>query len=253
MISVAKRKLLRQLERKSVRDREGLFVAEGVKTVGDLLRGGLECRYLAATSAALESLPALERRTTLDEASEAELADVSSLQTRPEVVGIFRQPHPEAADLITADVTLALDEVQDPGNLGTILRTADWFGVRSVALSPTCADAYGPKAVQASRGALCRVHPTVCDLLGLLRDNASGPRRTVVGTLLEGRDISRTPAPSRCIVLMGNEGRGLSTALRDRIDLAVTIPSYPAGEATSESLNVAVATGIALQWLRGGG
>lgn len=135
MISQNKRKILRHLELKKRRDAEGLFVAEGRKTVGDLLRGGLPCTYLAAIPDRLAELAHLVPGVDVAEASPDELAEVSALQTRSEVIAIFRKPavavpSPDADTLI-----LALDEVQDPGNLGTIIRTADWFGVRQVVCS----------------------------------------------------------------------------------------------------------------------
>lgn len=248
MLSQTKRRELRQLERKSVRDSECQFVAEGVKTVGDLLRGGLRCRYLAGTEAALSSLPPLPGWLPVDVCTADEIGEAGTLRTRNELIGIFHKPTDEGA---AGAVVVALDEVQDPGNLGSIVRSCDWFGVRRVVLGVTCADPYGPKAVQSSRGALARVRCATRPLEEYLSEARSAEGRPVLGTLLEGRPMGEVQRPGRCVLLMGNEGRGLSPELRPYVDVPMLIPPHPAGAVTSESLNVAVATGIALAWLRG--
>ncbi|MCI5777440.1 MAG: RNA methyltransferase [Bacteroidales bacterium] len=250
MISQNKRKILRQLELKKRRDAEGLFVAEGRKTVGDLLRGGLPCTYLAAIPDRLAELAHLVPGVDVAEASPDELAEVSALQTRSEVIAIFRKPavavpSPDADTLI-----LALDEVQDPGNLGTIIRTADWFGVRQVVCSNRCADAFGPKAVQATMGALCRVAVSYTDLGLWLRRNAEASDVPVFGTYLEGHNIYKSDLPQGGIVLMGNEGHGIDTRLSGFVSRKLYIPNFPANTPTSESLNVSTATAVVLSEFR---
>lgn len=250
MISQNKRKTLRLLEQKKRRDAEGLFVAEGRKTVGDLLRGGMGCAYVAGTAERLAELGRLAAGVETAEASVEELDEVSSLQTRTEIIGIFRKPdaplpRPDAQTLI-----VALDDIQDPGNLGTIVRTADWFGVRSIVCSNRCADVFGPKAVQATMGALCRVGVCYTDMAAWLRRNAEGEGAPVFGTYLEGEDIYSAPLPSGGIVLMGNEGHGIAPRLSGFVGRKLLIPSHPAGTPTSESLNVSIATAIVLSEFR---
>lgn len=248
MISQNKRKTLRLLEQKRRRDAEGLFVAEGRKTVGDLLRGGMGCAYVAGTAERLAELGRLTAGVETAEASVEELGEVSSLQTRTEIIGIFRKPDapPPRADAQT--LIVALDDIQDPGNLGTIVRTADWFGVRSIVCSNRCADVFGPKAVQATMGALCRVGVCYADLATWLRQNAEGA--PVFGTYLEGEDIYSTPLPRGGIILMGNEGHGIAPRLSGFVGRKLLIPNYPAGTPTSESLNVSIATAIVLSEFR---
>ena len=250
MISQNKRKILRQLELKKRRDAEGLFVAEGRKTVGDLLRGGLACVYLAATPDRLAEIGRLAAGVELAEAGADELAEVSALQTRSEVIAIFRKPKVEVPAPNGDKLILARDEVQDPGNLGTIIRTADWFGVRQVVCSSRCADAFGPKAVQATMGALCRVGVAYTDLAAWLRRNAESVGAPVFGTYLEGENIYGAELPSGGVVLMGNEGHGIDPRLSGFVSRKLYIPNFPVGSPTSESLNVSTATAVALSEFR---
>lgn len=252
MISQNKRKMLRLLEQKKRRDAEGLFVAEGRKTVGDLLRGGLTCTYLAGTTERLGELEAELRggRTEVAEASAEELAEVSALQTRSELIGIFRKPEMEEPVASADELILALDEIQDPGNLGTIIRTADWFGIRTMVCSTRCADAYGPKAVQATMGALSRVRVHYTNLGRWLERNGTEWHAPVMGTYLDGEDMYRTALPTGGVVLMGNEGHGIDPALAPYVTHKLLIPSYPMGCATSESLNVSTATAVVVSELR---
>lgn len=252
MISQNKRKLIRSLEQKKRRDTEGLFVAEGRKTVGDLLRGGLSATYIAATAERLAELGHLAAGAERAESETDEIAEVSALKTRSEIIAIFRKPVAAAPAPDAKTLTLALDGIQDPGNLGTIIRTADWFGVTDIVCSAQCADAYGPKAVQATMGALARVRVAYTDLSKWLAANAErgaeGAR--VFGTYLEGRDIYGESLPAGGVILMGNEGHGISAELGAYVTDKLFIPNYPAGRPTSESLNVSTATAITLSEFR---
>lgn len=250
MISQNKRKMLRLLKQKKRRDAEGLFVAEGRKTVGDLLRGGMGCAYVAGTAERLAELGRLTAGVETAEASVEELGEVSSMQTRTEIVGIFRKPDTAPPTPDAQTLVLALDDIQDPGNLGTIVRTADWFGVRSIVCSNRCADVFGPKAVQATMGALCRVGVCYADLATWLRQNAEGAQAPVFGTYLEGEGIYDAELPRGGIVLMGNEGHGIAPRLSGFVGRKLLIPNHPAGTPTSESLNVSIATAIVLSEFR---
>lgn len=248
MISQNKRKLIRSLEQKKRRDTEGLFVAEGRKTVGDLLRGGLCATYIAATAERLDEIGSLAAGVERAETEADEIAEVSALKTRSEIIAIFRKPKPAAATPGADSITLALDGIQDPGNLGTIIRTADWFGVTEIVCSTQCADAYGPKAVQATMGALARVRLAYTDLRKWLADNAG--RTRIFGTYLEGVNIYKERLPAGGVILMGNEGHGISAELSQFVTDKLFIPSFPAGRQTSESLNVGTATAITLSEFR---
>ena len=248
MLTRAEIKWLRGLTRKRQRDAEGLFIAEGPKVVGDLL-ALLPCRLLLATADFLQSKaqwPAAEVR----ELSASELSRVSLLQAPQQVVAVFEKPAPTPWQP-AEELALALDGVQDPGNVGTIVRLADWFGIHNILCSPTTADAFAPKVVQATMGALTRVKiHRLCDTVTFLK-GFSGPR---LGTFLGGEDLYTTELPTGkdepVLLIMGNEGQGIHPDLEPHIDRRITIPPYPAENSHTESLNVAIATALLLGELR---
>ena len=235
-ISKALVKRLRSLQQKKFRDEEGLFVAEGHKCVEELAKR-YELVYL------------------IDEqnATQTEIEQISSLRTPQGVIGIFRKPATgEAVRATAGELVVCLDGIQDPGNLGTILRTCDWFGVRQVVCSADTADCYAPKVVQATMGALARVEVTYTGLEAYLSE-AKAAGLPVYGTLLDGRNLYEAGAiadRTRGIIIMGNEGNGISAAVRAYITHPLFIPSFPAGVPTSESLNVSIATAVTLAEFR---
>ena len=239
-ISKNKIKYIRSLEQKKVRREEKVFVAEGPKLTGDLL-GHFHCRYLVATAAWMEVHPNL-KADEQDIATPEELQRASLLKTPQDVIAIFEQRQEEGdAKVIEHQLCLALDDVQDPGNLGTIIRIADWFGIDHIFCSPGTADLYNPKVVQATMGALARVHVHYVDLpqiIGGLKDTA------VYGTFLDGENIYQQELSQTGLIVMGNEGNGITPEVRKLINRRLYIPNYPVGSETSESLNVAVATAI---------
>ena len=240
MLSKNKIKYIRSLEQKKYRKEEKAFLAEGHKLVGDL-SGHFECRLVAATSTWLESHPDI-KADEIVEVSEEELKKASLLKTPQDVLAVFRIPKtdPGTRD-IAGSLCLALDDVQDPGNLGTILRTADWFGIRHVFCSIGTADAYNPKTVQATMGALARVRIHYCDLKDLI---GTLPDMPVYGTFLDGKNIYGQELTPHGLIVMGNEGKGISQEMEKLVNRRLLIPNYPQGEETSESLNVATATAI---------
>ena len=182
---------------------------------------------------------------------------MSGLRTPQGVIGVFRKR--EASNLQTFkpsnDLTLALDSVQDPGNLGTIIRTCDWFGVHDIVCSLDTADCYNPKVVQATMGALARVRLHYVDLPKWLNDQVNekmvnGQMVNIYGTLLDGEDMYKSLSAQRSIIVMGNEGNGISPAVRQLVTHPIRIPSYPPDAETSESLNVSIATAIVLAEFR---
>lgn len=243
-------KLVRSLRLRKYREETGLFVAEGMKCVSELLN---RFQPVFIASSDLECGAVLPQEYLL-EASEREIEQMSFLQTPQGIIGVFRLPQePFQQSVILGicrnDIVLALDGIQDPGNMGTIIRTADWFGVRHVVCSADTADSYNPKVVQATMGALARVHVHYVDLYGFL--SAVGQEHLpIYGTLLEGRNVYTQSVENKGVLLMGNEGNGISTPLRPLISIPLLIPSYPTGIPTSESLNVAIATAITLSEFR---
>lgn len=241
-----------RLRRRRFREETGLFVAEGAKCVGDTL-GSFRLEALVATDAWLqanaEALPAAAQGSVWSVAPR-DMERLSQLATAPDVIAIYHLPEwidagiPEPAE---GELYVALDDIQDPGNLGTIVRAADWFGVRRIYASRATADVFGSKAVQATMGAISRVRVYYCDLPDLL-SSTSLPR---FGTLLDGDSIYDASFSGReGILVFGNEGNGLSAEVRALVTDRLLIPSYPAGEAHSESLNVGVAAAVTLAEFR---
>ncbi len=228
MITKAQQKLIRSLEQKKYRQREGLFVAEGPKVVGDLMAAGFE--------------PVM----TFDDADDVKR--LSFLQHPQGVLAVFRIPdanvnaQPSTLHTQPSTLTLALDGIQDPGNLGTIIRIADWFGIDTIFCSPDTADAWAPKVVQATMGSIARVHIIYMDLHVLL-DEAEAAGIPTYGTLLDGRNIYEEELTPGGIIIMGNEGNGISEPIRQRINRRLLIPDFHQGP-TADSLNVAIATAI---------
>lgn len=239
-ISKNKIKYIRSLEQKKTRREEGVFVAEGPKLTGDLL-GRFHCSYLAATAEWMNAHP-LVQADEKDIANLEDLQRASLLKTPQDVIAVFEQRN-EATDtsVIERELCLALDDVQDPGNLGTIIRIADWFGIEHIFCSLSTADVYNPKVVQATMGALARVHMHYLSLTELIEGLKEVP---VYGTFLDGTNIYKQSLSETGLIVMGNEGNGISPEVRKLINRKLYIPNFPAGRSTSESLNVAVATAI---------
>ncbi len=246
MLTNAQRRLVASLAEVKGRRRAGLFAVEGTKCVLDTL-GAFSLNHLYATRQWLEEnhLPA---GVEAEPVSRAELVGMSSLTLAADVIAVFELPAPAAFDpeALAGRLVLALDRVQDPGNLGTILRTADWLGVDTVIASADTADRFNPKCVQATMGAIARVRMVYGDLPDMLRRLGM----TVFGTFLGGENIFTAALPAAAVVVMGNEGRGISPQVGECVDRRLLIPSYPQGRHTSESLNVATATAITLAQFR---
>ena len=253
-ISKARVKLVRSLQQKKYRDELGLFVAEGDKCVEEL-RKSFELVHLYREG---------------ENATRTEIEQMSGLRTPQGVIGVFRKRPIEDLKLKIEDLVLALDGIQDPGNLGTIIRTCDWFGVHDIVCSKDTADCYNPKVVQATMGALARVRVHYVNLPEWIREiksQESGVK--IYGTLLAGKDMYDELKSERVkelknegIIVMGNEGNGISQEVRKLITDPIRIPSYPKNGASEhsekseeapeviESLNVSIATAIVLAEFR---
>nr|WP_293536809.1 RNA methyltransferase [Prevotella sp.] len=258
MISKNKIKYIRSLELKKNRNKEGKFVAEGFKVVDDLL--ALQPADLIVATQEWLHGKHFAAQTEVIEVTEEELKKVSFLQHPQQVLAVFRQDtgcnkqdsnnsQEEAEEqnfgfskINTQELSLALDGVQDPGNLGTIIRIADWFGITHIYCSQDTADVYNPKVVQATMGSIARVKVEYGNLLGLVESlPADVP---VYGTLLDGDNIYQQQLENRGLIVMGNEGKGISPALAKKVNRRLLIPNFPEGRATADSLNVAIATAI---------
>ncbi len=243
MLSKNKIKEIKSLEQKKFRKRMGLFVAEGPKLVLDLMKG-FQPQYVVATHEWLQQNGnTLPQGVEIEAVSPDELQRCSLQQHPQDMLCLFRMPDYEAKLSAEAEkgLVLALDGVQDPGNLGTIVRLADWFGIGHVFCSPLCADIYNPKCVQATMGAMARVKVIYTDLPAALADYQG----KIYGTFLDGKDIYATEELSDTgVIVMGNEGNGISEQVGALVNARLYIPPFPANAQTSESLNVAVATAI---------
>jgi len=246
-------KQIRSLEMRKFRRQEGEFVAEGNKLVQDNLQA-MKCHRLVATPDWWQAHP--EAESLAEECysiAPQEMERLSLMQSPQEVLGTFRLPDYSLTDDVVAqlgkELVVALDEVQDPGNLGTIIRLCDWFGIRTIVCSPNTADCFSPKVVQATMGAIARVKVIYTDLPAFLQQirQADVP---VYGTFLEGENIYKTELTTHGVIVMGNEGRGISDAVRQTVSHKLFIPPYPADAVTSESLNVGIATAICVSEFR---
>lgn len=236
--------LVRSLADKRARDQEHLFVAEGFKLVEEILGSALSIRRIYTTRADICG-------ANVEHVERSDMERISMLKSPSDTLAVVEQPHYNfSIDDIATRLTIALDGVQNPGNLGTIIRLADWFGVEDVICSKECADIYNPKVVQATMGALLRVRVHYVDNLSKVLHSAASSGIPIYGTLLDGNNIYSEKLTTRGVIVMGNEGRGLSDECRNRLTHKLFIPPYPMGRSTSESLNVAMATGIILAEFR---
>jgi TrmH family RNA methyltransferase len=221
--------LIRSLADKRAREENGLFVAEGQKLVCELMSSGFRIRKIYKVGS---------------EVSQKDMARASHLKTPTDCLALVEIPHREFNPAsVAAGLTLALDGVQNPGNMGTIIRLADWFGIRTVLASGDSADCFNPKVVQATMGAITRVEVHYGDLAAMIGDAVVAPL-PVYGTFLDGENIYSAPLTTEGIIVLGSEGRGISAPVGDLVTRRLFIPPCPANGTTSESLNVAIAAAI---------
>lgn len=238
MISANEIKFIRSLQQKKFRDGSGCFTVEGEKLVAEALRSGWE-------------MESVWRR---DEIGENAMSRISALSSPSPVLAVVRKPAEAPVQIPARGLYLALDGIRDPGNLGTILRIADWYGIDGVFASPGTVDLYNPKVVQATMGAIFRVRFHTCDIPALCRA-ARCAGGHAYGTFLDGEDLYRLPALSTgdaapVVLVVGNESRGIGEAVSAQVDARLFIPPFPAGRSGSESLNAAVAASLAIAEFR---
>ncbi|GHT44088.1 RNA methyltransferase [Bacteroidia bacterium] len=245
MLSKNKIKFIKSLESKKMRSETGLFLAEGNKLVADLLPC-FHCELLLAKSSWMATQGDLKASEMLV-ADENDIEKASLLKNPQDVLAVFVQPTRKFdKSLLANELALVLDGIQDPGNLGTIIRLADWFGVSTVICSPDTADVYNPKTVQATMGGLARVSVFYEPLLPAI----SSCQLPIYGTFLEGNNIYEEKLSPTGLIVMGNEGNGIRPEIEEAVTNRLYIPNFPLGTPTTESLNVATATAITLSEFR---
>ncbi len=245
MISKNKIKLIKSLAQKKYRIKENLFLVEGNKMVNELLASDFDIKTIICTKQFSDS-----NKNILSEGietiitSQQEIQKVSLLKTPQQALAVCSIPVPKYTNIIPQQLTLLLDGVQDPGNLGTIIRIADWYGISTIYASPATADIFNPKVIQASMGAFLRVNLCYIKPEEILLE-AKNNNIPIYGTFLEGENIYEQTLTKEGIIIMGNEGKGISHNLEKFISQKILIPSFPTGQKkNSESLNVSIATAI---------
>ena len=245
MISKNTIKLVHSLSQKKYRKKENLFLVEGDKNVTDVLRSKIKVVHLLATKTFLdEQKKPATKAVKITEVDEKEIKKASLLPTPQNCIALCEIPVQKKIPLkLEKNISLYLDGIQDPGNLGTILRISDWFGVEYVFCSPDTADIYNPKVVQASMGSICRVNIVYTpfeNISNLLRVSDA----QITGAFLDGKDIYKEALPEKIILVVGNEGNGIREEVEAFIEKKIMIPHFADTKDKAESLNVAVATGI---------
>ena len=242
MLSKTQLKYIQSLGHKKQRDEEGLFIAEGPKIVAELLaENNCRVKQVYGVKAWINDV-AEYAAIPLIEITEEELERISQLKTPNQVLLVAEKIDWTEKPVFKKSITLVLDTIQDPGNMGTIIRLADWFGIKQIICSHECADNYNPKVVQASMGSIARVRVEYTDLAAWLSENNEIPSYAAA---LDGEDITQMKRLAEGIIIIGNESKGISNEILDKVNSKITIK----GKGKAESLNAAVATGIILSHL----
>lgn len=244
MISKAKVKYIKSLQVKKYRIQEQCFVVEGAKTVKELLTSDFELLWLAATESFLSDCADLIARRDVEviQTYENELSQLGQFQTNNAALAVARMKTNQPPLFQTGEWGLVLDDIRDPGNLGTIIRTADWYGVTKIIASEETTDFYNPKVLSATMGSFCRVQVYYAPLIDFLKT----VKMSVYGAFLDGMDIHTLSYSKGGLIVIGNESNGISSAIEKVVTQKITIPKF--GQA--ESLNAAIATGIVLDVVR---
>lgn len=236
-------KVVKSLAAKKHRDSEGLFVAEGTKCVRDTW-DAFNCRWLIATRSWYEQLGTAAHYDKIVITPKSQMARISQFDTPSDVIAVYEIPTRSYTDEeVRNRLNIVLDNIQDPGNLGTIMRLADWYGIRNIFASTTTVDVFNHKVVQATMGAISRVKVHYCDLESLLEQYSDLP---AYGTFLDGENIYNKKLAPHGFVIFGNEGKGISDNVGKLASERLLIPSAPHQGAGSESLNVGIAAAITI-------
>jgi TrmH family RNA methyltransferase len=238
MLSKSNISLLQSLQHKKFRREHGLFLVEGYKSVTEFANSAYQIEAVYHTAAIAPKMLKLSQKMNSIEISSAVIEKISALKTPADVIAVVKIPQWPVltATTLNKKFSIVLDAIQDPGNMGTIIRTADWFGIENIICSEDCVEVYNPKVVQATMGSLSRMNVHYVDLPAVLAQT----KLPVYGALLDGENIYSNDFGTEGLIVMGNEGNGLSDKVKQLVTKAITIPR--GGEA--ESLNVAIATAI---------
>ena len=241
MVVKSQIKFIKNLQQKKYRIEQGLFVVEGIKSVKELLNSSFKVYGIYSTD--IEILSSEQVKIHL--VSETDLKKISSLKNPNKVLGAFYIP--KLVEIDYTDWIIALDDIRDPGNLGTIIRLCDWFAVRQLVCSLNTVDCYNPKVLQATMGSITRVNITYTNLIKFVKISKS----PIYGALVNGDNVYGEDLPETGILVLGNEANGISSELETLLNKRIAIPKF--GKTTTESLNVATATAVLLSELRRGG
>lgn len=247
MVSKNRISQIRKLHTKKFRDESGLFLVEGYKCVEMLCASDYVVEEIFATEEAIADNGWLNGKA-VTVATSIDMARISTMQTPPELLAVARQ-RVESQIIPNEEPILALDHISDPGNLGTIVRTADWFGIRHIVCSPDCVEFYNPKVIQATMGSFTHMHLHKRPLVPFLQEAVQ--RRRVLGTFLNGQPVNECTFQGNDIVIIGNESNGISTEVAAAVTHRITIPSAAKDRETAESLNAAVAAAVVMYRWRG--
>lgn len=240
MISKKDKNFIENLKKKKYREQYNMFIVEGKKAIGEFLKSSFSVESIYATQNIWSDVDPKKIKIV----SKEELKAMSSLKNPDEGVGIFHMKNNN--DIIQSRITIALDNVRDPGNLGTIIRLCDWYDIKQIVCSQGCVDCYNPKVVQSTMGSLSRVNITYTNLGEYLKSN---PCQKLACTL-NGKNIYEEKIEGNAIVVMGNEANGIAEDIVELCDQKITIPQM--GEQTAQSLNVSIATAIVVSKIIGG-
>ncbi|WP_421942830.1 TrmH family RNA methyltransferase [Pedobacter sp.] len=238
MLSKSQISFIKSLHQKKYRKENGLFLVEGIKSIKEFIQSNYKIETIFYNTEQYHLLPKLPANINLFEVNNAELSKISTLQTPQGFLAVVHTPETASVNLKTLknQFTIVLDGVQDPGNMGTIIRTADWFGFKNIICSEDCVEAYNPKTVQATMGSLARVNIYYENLISVL-GNTDIP---IFGALLDGNSIYKVNWGTEGLIILGNEGNGITPEVIEKINKPVTIPRIGG----AESLNVAVSAAI---------
>lgn len=245
MISKNKIKLIKSLEYKKYREVHQLFLAEGNKIVKELVQSNIVIKTLIGTSNFLQEVKKLlKSEVEIIDAIDSDIKSASLLKNPQDAIALCQIPINNIEEADPSDkLIICLDNIQDPGNLGTIIRIADWFGIEDVVCSLSSADIFNPKSVQASMGSFCRVKVHYTELTGFLK-SSSEKTGFLGGAFIDGNNLYTTYLPKSGILVVGNEGRGISEEVIPFINQKISIPAFSSSANHAESLNAAIATAI---------
>ena len=240
----AKISFIRQLHQKKFRSESGLFLVEGVKSVLETLHSNWTVREVFLTERMLSAIEGTPVNCPVTTTSAQEMERISLLTTPPEIMALVERKQFTASDIRNDQPLLVLDDIRDPGNMGTIIRTADWFGFEQILCSPTCVELTNPKVIQATMGSFLRLKVVFEELPAILQQRQ--PQSDIYGTFMDGQPVQQIQFKGNDTLIIGNEANGISEVLKPFIQQKISIPSCAAGRDTAESLNASIAAAIVM-------